>query len=95
MTIHSIHPDTHEHGLADDCPRCAELAERPIQSLDRENLARIMNLAVADDRLGHAVSYLDQVAAGRVLTALEHAGQLARTDPVLFAEYLERWGVTA
>lgn len=91
MTTHTFHPDTHEHGLQDDCPRCIEHSEHPIQSLDRQNLTRIMRLAVTDDRLGLPVTYLDQVAAGRVLTALENAGQLSRADPVTFNEYMRRW----
>lgn len=91
MTIHTIHPDSHEHGLADDCPRCAEHAEHPIQSLDHENLGRIMALAVTDDRLSVPATYTDQVAAARVLTALEHAGALRRTNRALFDRYMERW----
>jgi hypothetical protein len=93
VTIHSIHPDTHTHGLADECERCAEHAQHPIQSLDTVNLRRIMALAVDRDRLGQPATYTDQVAAGRVLTTLEHAGHLARTDPVLFAEFLSRYGL--
>jgi hypothetical protein len=93
MTMHSIHPDTHEHGLADDCERCAEHAQHPIQSLDQENLRRIMRLAVNLDRLSVAFSYNDQVASAKVLTALEHAGHLARTDPEIVCSFLARYGV--
>lgn len=35
MATHTVHPDVHEHGLADDCPRCEELAARPLE-LDDE-----------------------------------------------------------
>lgn len=94
MTMHSLHPDTHTHGLADDCPRCVEHAEHPIQSLDQANLRRILALAVDRDRLGQPATYLDQVAAAKVLTALEHAGHLARTSPDMFFAHLERYGVT-
>lgn len=45
MTIHSIHHDIHEHGLADGCPRCCEHAERPLQGLDRRMLARLVSRA--------------------------------------------------
>lgn len=38
MTSHTLHPDTHEHGLADDCPRCAELAVDPFTYMDDRNL---------------------------------------------------------
>ena len=38
MSIHTIHPDTREHGLADGCPRCDEHAERPLDGLDNRNI---------------------------------------------------------
>lgn len=38
MSVHSYHPDTHTHGLADGCERCAEHAENPFLSLDQLNL---------------------------------------------------------
>jgi hypothetical protein len=41
VTAHSFHPDTHTHGLADDCPRCAEHAEHPYESLDAANIAAL------------------------------------------------------
>ena len=92
MTMHTIHPDSHTHGLADDCPGCAEHAEHPIMSLDRENLRRIMALALDPDRFGRSdATHTDLVAAASVLTALERAGALRRTDRVLFDRYMERW----
>lgn len=39
MTVHSKHPDSHEAGLSDGCPRCAEHAEHPHRSLDARNLS--------------------------------------------------------
>ena len=39
--IHTLHPDTHEFGLADDCERCAQHAEHPFDSLDNDNLRRL------------------------------------------------------
>ena len=42
MTIHAPHPDTHTHGLADNCPRCAEHAEDLLKSLDTENLRSLV-----------------------------------------------------
>ena len=36
MATHVPHPDTHEHGLADGCVRCAELAAQPLE-LDNPN----------------------------------------------------------
>ena len=38
MSTHSYHPDTHTHGLADDCPRCTEHAHHPERSLDAVNM---------------------------------------------------------
>lgn len=43
MTAHTPHPDTHEYGLADGCPRCAEHAEHPFESLDAANLAVLVH----------------------------------------------------
>lgn len=40
MTSHSFHEDSHEAGLADDCPRCQEHALEPT-GLDAQNLRRI------------------------------------------------------
>lgn len=37
MATHTFHPDTHENGLADGCPRCDELAAQPL-NLDSENM---------------------------------------------------------
>ena len=36
MATHTVHEDITENGLDDDCPRCAELAERPLE-LDNRN----------------------------------------------------------
>lgn len=38
--MHTPHPDSHKHGLADDCPECQSHAKRPPE-LDAENLRRI------------------------------------------------------
>ena len=43
MTMHRSHPDSHTHGLADGCPRCAEHAEYPFDGLDERNLAALVN----------------------------------------------------
>jgi len=32
--IHTLHPDVHEYGLADSCPRCRQHAEHPLDSMD-------------------------------------------------------------
>ena len=38
MASHSLHPDSHAHGLADGCPRCDEHAKDPLAGLDNENI---------------------------------------------------------
>ena len=42
MSTHGPHPPTHTHGLADGCPRCAEHAEHPFESLDAKNLRALI-----------------------------------------------------
>lgn len=42
MVSHSLHPDTHENGLADDCGRCLQHAVAPVISLDDENLTALI-----------------------------------------------------
>ena len=42
MSTHTRHPDTHAHGLADDCPRCNEHADHPFESLDDGNLRALV-----------------------------------------------------
>lgn len=42
MSMHTFHPFSHEHGLADGCPRCEEHATHPFESLDRHNLSELI-----------------------------------------------------
>ena len=42
MSIHTFHPDTHEFGLADNCPRCEEHANHPLAGLDDSNLRELL-----------------------------------------------------
>lgn len=75
MTAHSVHPDTHDYGLADDCARCSEHAKHPFESLDAENLrklfgrvrdglpARSVNERRAMDVLEHAQRHASQLRA--------------------------------
>lgn len=65
MSTHTLHPDTHEHGLADSCERCAEHAEHPLASLDIENqrnlLQRInMEWAPRSENEARAMSNLER-----------------------------------
>lgn len=40
MSAHIAHPQSHTHGLCDDCPECQKRIESPLQ-LDPQNLRRI------------------------------------------------------
>jgi hypothetical protein len=42
MSSHNHAPAIKEHGLQDDCPRCAEHAEHPERSLDEPNLRALV-----------------------------------------------------
>jgi len=60
MTTHIDHPDSHENGLADGCPRCEEHAQRPEDNLDAQNVRRLMS--------GDLITALDMVAYGHLKT---------------------------
>lgn len=47
MASHTLHPDSHEHGLADGCPRCAEIATDPFSTMDDHLLALLHSRTVA------------------------------------------------
>ena len=73
VSTHTLHPDSHSHGLADDCPRCAEHAEHPLDSLDLENqrnlLARInLEWAPRSENEARAMANLERAMrdAGRL-----------------------------
>jgi len=68
MTSHTLHEDSHTHGLADDCPRCREHAEHPEASLDRTNTARLLR--------GQVYTALDRAAASRLTRAIATARYL-------------------
>lgn len=42
MTAHGRHETIETAGLADDCPRCAEIASDPIFALDSGNLLALL-----------------------------------------------------
>ena len=48
--MHSYHPDSHTHGLADDCERCDQHAAHPWWGLDARNLAALR------DRIGQGLA---------------------------------------
>lgn len=69
MTTHTLHEDSHEHGLAMGCPRCHEHSLHPERSLDRANLARLLR--------GDVLTPLDEVAASRLRSAVATGRYLA------------------
>lgn len=75
MSSHTYHPDTHEFGLADGCPRCAEHAERPLDSLDSANLAALVERVRNEEEPRSAN---EAIAMRRVGAALAHADKLRK-----------------
>lgn len=41
VAVHS-YPDSHEYGLADDCPRCEQHARDPLRGLDDDNVTNLL-----------------------------------------------------
>lgn len=87
MTAHAPHPDTHEHGLQDGCPRCAEHAERPWATLDGGNLAALVRRTVDREP---ARSATEARAIGNVRDVLQAAGALTLAAPASVTGYLGR-----
>ena len=49
MASHNLHASIHEEGLADDCPRCAEIASSPFDGLDGGNMENLIAMVVSDE----------------------------------------------
>lgn len=83
MTVHTSHPPSHTHGLADDCPRCAEHAEHPFESLDTVNLRELLYRVNLDlpARSGNERRAMDAIEAharhDEILAGLPDAGSIA------------------
>jgi hypothetical protein len=75
VTAHIAHPDTHEHGLADGCPRCAEHAAHPFLELDARNLQQLAERC--DQRL-EPRGELEAIAMAQMQNALTQARYLHR-----------------
>jgi hypothetical protein len=90
MSTHTVHPDVHEHGLADGCDRCGEHAQNPLTSLDEGTLRALLQRVVNRD--GYR-SENERVAILNMTRALQQAASLAELNPVLFAKYLKSRGV--
>lgn len=42
VITHTLHPDTHTHGLADDCPRCEQMAQEFPFGWDDVNVSNLV-----------------------------------------------------
>ena len=80
MASHTFHPDSHEFGLADGCPRCDEHAKEPFLSLDDVNLRELVRAVKGDeeprslnedDAMAHVAIALRQAARLDVVNNLE------------------------
>ena len=88
---HTFHPDSHTHGLADDCPRCEEHAQNPLVSLDADNLSSLMQRVV--NREGYR-SDNEREAMLNLRRALDQACLLAQGNPLMFAKFAkEQYGL--
>lgn len=73
--MHTPHPDSHKHGLDDDCPRCQEAIANPNQ-LDENNLTRIWSGAIITrtDMAVFNTLYRRVVTVQRLCQAFEYEG---------------------
>ena len=85
---HTYHPDTHTHGLADNCPRCAELADKPWFELDVENLRNLLWRAIG---LKDARSNTEQLAMKNVIDVLDKCGAMYKASPEIVVSRLMDW----
>ena len=84
---HTIHEDSHTHGLADGCPRCKEHASHPLNSLDDTNLKNLIQRVVENEK---PRSDNEEQAMNNVEHALQMAGALLSTDGESIAQYMNR-----
>lgn len=75
MSAHKHHPDSHTHGLADDCPRCYEHSLHPFETLDDENLRQLTKRVQED---AEARSENERTAMNVVEMVLFHSERLQR-----------------
>lgn len=91
--MHRQHADVHEHGLADDCEGCAEIAESPLGRADTAMVRQFVGLATERPR-PIPEGTAQAIAVATVLNTLERAGRLAEVAPDLLERYLrDRWNI--
>jgi hypothetical protein len=69
MSAHNHPPAIREHGLQDDCPRCAEHAEHPELSLDTGNLRDLTERT--QDWMGDGILYPRSMTEAKAMRAIE------------------------
>ena len=94
---HTIHPLISANGLADDCPRCAEIATDPFIGLDDDNLVALVTRTRAWMRDQEFPRSTAENRAMRImektLVRMDHLDRIARhqqdRDDKLLADELE------
>lgn len=66
MASHDPHPEISEHGLADGCERCGELAEHPLE-LDPENFTMAWERMLAVEWADSSYRSANEARLGRLL----------------------------
>jgi hypothetical protein len=85
MASHTHRPAIREHGLQDDCERCAEHAQHPFESLDDDNLLALIARTSAWMRdEGDTLPRSDN----------EHAAMRLVEQAIMSARTMARLGVT-
>ena len=79
MSIHTVHPPSHTHGLADGCERCAEHACHPFETLDDDNLRALVARA-KDWENNRPRSENEATAMRKVETALEQQRRIQKLE---------------
>ena len=76
MSSHGPHPSILEHGLADGCERCAEIACDPFAGLDDTNLILLVNRTRGS--MAFPRTDTEAIAMRNIATTLVRVRQLQR-----------------
>jgi hypothetical protein len=83
---HVAHPHIINHGLADGCERCAEIAADPIANLDDKNLIDLINRTImwrGDKEFPRSDNELRAMREmEKILVAVERVEQIMRKEVV-------------
>ena len=86
--MHTPHPDTHQHGFDDECPRCQKYPTN-LTDIDAENLRRIWSgsIITRTDMDVYNALYRAAVVHQRLVEAFHWDGHTIRNPPDGTAEY--------